>query len=119
MNQSLKQTIIVREDLEISTGKLAAQVAHASLNAAEIVRKKDRRKWQRWMDNGAKKIVLKVESEKRIHKLADEANRFGVVYSIVKDAGHTELSPGTITALGLGPDNAKKIDKISGSLDIF
>ena len=42
----------------------------------------------------------------------------GLKTALIQDAGHTVLEPGTVTCLGIGPDEDKKIDRITGSLKI-
>lgn len=109
----LKQVIIVRKDLKMSEGKLAAQACHASV---EAVLKSDFELVGRWRREGAKKIVLEVKSEKELLELKAQAAKAKLICSLIADAGMTELKPGTKTALGIGPDDEKKIDKITGSL---
>jgi len=37
---------------------------------------------------------------------------------LVKDAGHTEIPPGTVTVVGIGPGPRSEIDKITGDLQL-
>ena len=115
-NFSLKQVIILRTDLEIGKGKLAAQASHAAIESAYH---SDQKVVQKWRESGAKKVVLKVESETdliKIHKLATKAKLVSV---LISDAGLTQLKPGTKTAVGIGPDAEAKIDKITGKLKLL
>ncbi len=116
-----KQAIVVRVDLGMSKGKLCAQSAHASLDAALKVMQQDKifktDVFSSWRKSGAKKIVLKVESEQALIKLRDETVKAGLKNSLIKDAGMTELPPGTITALGIGPDKEERIDKVTKNLN--
>ncbi len=118
-NTDVKQVIIVRTDLKMSKGKTCAQVAHASLEACEISRKKFKKIYEKWKTSGAKKIVLKVDSEEEILELYEKAKEKDLPCYLVKDAGLTELEPGTITALGIGPYISSEIDKITGDLKLL
>lgn len=115
-----KQVILIRTDLKMSKGKTAAQAAHASLDAALRVMQQDNvlrtRVLLNWRKEGAKKIVLKVADESSMFKLKTAAERAGIKVAIIKDAGLTEIPPGTYTALAIGPDKESKIDKIVGNL---
>jgi PTH2 family peptidyl-tRNA hydrolase len=111
-----KQVILIRKDLDMSTGKIAAQSCHASLGS---YKKADKLIIKKWDLNGQKKVVLEVNSEDEILKIFDKVKKEKIPCFLVKDAGLTELEPGTITALGIGPDDEKKIDKITGSLKLF
>ncbi len=108
-----KQIILVRQDLKLPKGKLAVQVAHASLDAAS---KSDKKTVEKWKNQGGKKVVLKVADEKELFKYMSMAENEGLKTSLIKDAGHTVVEPGTITCLGIGPDLAEKIDKVTGKL---
>jgi len=112
----LKQCIVVRSDLKLSKGKTAAQAAHASILAYE---KADRRTRERWKKEGQKKVVLQVESESELLELKKKCEELGIPCALVVDAGLTEIPPGTITALGIGPDEAEKIDKVTGNLRLL
>ena len=115
----LKQVIIVRKDLRMGSGKLAAQVAHAAILASEKARNKNFDWFKEWFNVGQPKIILKVNSLNEletIHKLAQFNNLSPV---IVIDAGLTQLDPGTATCVGIGPAPANLIDKITGGLKLL
>lgn len=109
----MKQVILVRKDLKLPKGKLAAQVAHASTEAVLRSHKDDLTKW---CSIGMKKVILKVENEKELLKYKNQAEDKGLVTALITDAGRTVVEPGTVTCLGIGPDKEEKIDKITGHL---
>ena len=111
-----KQCIVVRTDLNMGRGKLAAQTAHASILAMERADSKTR---QAWMKEGQRKIVLKVQSEEELNQLRDSASVIGIPAALVVDAGLTQLPPGTTTALGIGPAEENKIDRLVGHLKLL
>ena len=112
----LKQVIIVRRDLKLPPGKLAAQVSHASL---EAVLKSPREVTDEWRNDGAKKVVLKVESLEELKKYEALARREKLISALITDAGHTTVSPGTVTCLGIGPDKEEIIDRVTGKLKML
>jgi PTH2 family peptidyl-tRNA hydrolase len=109
----MKQVILVRQDLKLPKGKLAAQVAHASVGALVKSHKDDVKKWQA---EGQKKVVLKVADDKELFKYKLQAEDNGLVTALIQDAGHTVVEPGTITCLGIGPDKDDKIDNVTEKL---
>ncbi len=111
-----KQVIVLRADLKLSRGKLAVQAAHAAVIGYEL---SDRRIVERWKLEGQKKIALRVNSERELFELRDKARKLGLVAEVVRDAGLTEVPPGTPTALVIGPDEESKIDRVTGSLPLF
>ena len=114
-----KQIIVVRTDIEMSRGKLAAQVAHAAVTAAfEAYR--DKQEWfRKWMDTGQKKVVLRGGGEKELLELAEKARLLGLPVAIVRNAGYTELAPGTLTAIAIGPAPSDLVDKVTGRLKLL
>ncbi|WP_135533458.1 MULTISPECIES: peptidyl-tRNA hydrolase Pth2 [Halostella] len=112
----MKQAIVARTDIGMGQGKLAAQVAHASLSAYQDA---DKRTRKRWKGDGQKKVVLKGSGESQLFELADVAEREGLPHAIVRDAGHTQLDPGTVTALAVGPGDEAIVDKVTGDLSLF
>ncbi|MEM4222146.1 MAG: peptidyl-tRNA hydrolase, partial [archaeon] len=59
----MKQVIVVRKDLKLKKGKMSVQVAHASLQAFLEAWKKDKEKTEKWLREGAKKVVVYVEDQ--------------------------------------------------------
>jgi PTH2 family peptidyl-tRNA hydrolase len=116
MSKEYKQVIVVRGDLQISGGKVAVQVAHAAIVGYE---KAEERVREIWKLGGQKKIVLKVPDLKALMEIKEKAEKAGLVTGIVRDAGLTEVPPGTITALVIGPAEERKIDGITGKLPLF
>jgi PTH2 family peptidyl-tRNA hydrolase len=111
-----KQVVAVRSDLGLGTGKLAAQVAHAALNAADNA---DPAVRDRWLAAGGTKVVVKAPDEPTIRDLASEAQRAGLPFAVVDDAGRTQVAPGTTTAIGIGPADAGAIDRLTGDLSLY
>jgi len=112
----MKQAIIIRNDLKMGKGKIASQCAHASVAAFLKSRKYNRDKW---VKKGMKKIVLKISSEKNLIKLYKKGKEEKIPCEVITDAGLTQIEPGTITALGMGPDKDEKIDKIIKNLKLL
>jgi len=115
---NVKQVIVVRTDLDMGKGKIAAQVGHACVLGAEHVRKSNPEWFSEWWE-GQEKIVLKVSSLKELERVKQDAIELGVPWSEVTDAGHTQIVPGTVTCISLGPAPEEKIDKITGDLKLM
>ncbi len=111
-----KQVILVRQDLKLPKGKLAAQCSHASVDA---VLKSDSNLVKTWREEGMAKIVLKVKDEKELIKYFQLAKDSGIKASLITDAGRTVIAPGTKTCVGIGPDEEDKIDQITGDLSLL
>jgi PTH2 family peptidyl-tRNA hydrolase len=112
-----KQAIVVRTDLKMGKGKIAAQVAHASLSSLENV--KERRWIDEWREEGQPKIVLKVRDEEELLNVYKEALKAGLPCSLIQDRGLTQLEPGTYTCVGIGPAPSEMVDKVTGRLKLL
>jgi PTH2 family peptidyl-tRNA hydrolase len=110
-----KQAILVRNDLKLPKGKMAAQAAHASV---EAVLRAEKDKVKSWRAEGMGKIVLKVDDEKELYNHIQQAKDAGMTTSIITDAGHTVVEPGTVTCGAIGPDKAEKVDLIISKLKL-
>lgn len=110
-----KQVILVRMDLKLQKGKMAAQVAHASV---EAVLKNDQKVVKKWRSQGMKKIVLKVADKKELIMYKNLAEDHGLVTATITDAGHTHVAPGTMTCMAIGPDKEEAIDRVTAQLSM-
>lgn len=111
-----KQVILIRQDLKLPKGKLAAQCCHASV---EAVLKSDPRIVKAWRQEGMAKIVLRVKDEKELIKYFQQAKDDDLITSLITDAGKTTIAPGTKTAAAIGPDKEENIDKITKNLSLL
>ncbi|MHA2379516.1 MAG: peptidyl-tRNA hydrolase Pth2 [Candidatus Thorarchaeota archaeon] len=114
-----KQVIAVRTDLGMSKGKIAVQVAHGSVSASERVRVTHQHVWKAWFNEGQKKVAVKVTSEDELLEMRRVAVNLGVPFALIRDAGMTELPPGTTTVIAVGPAKAELIDKVTGDLKLL
>lgn len=115
----VKQVIVLRADLKMSPGKAAAQASHAAVSSAEKARKDNPSWWREWIESGQRKIVLRVNSEEDLLNIERKAREMNLPVVLIADMGSTELKPGTITALGIGPAPSNLIDKITGNLPLY
>ena len=114
-----KQVILVRHDLNLPKGKLAAQAAHASSEAVLRSLSDSKKTVKAWRIAGQKKVVLRVDSLEELHQYNQQAKDIGLVTALITDAGKTVIAPGTVTVLGIGPDEEDAIDKVTGKLKML
>jgi PTH2 family peptidyl-tRNA hydrolase len=112
----MKQVIAARTDLGMGEGKLAAQVAHASLSAYEDADGKTQRAWK---GDGQKKVVVKASGEDDLFEIASRAEREGLPHAVIRDAGHTQLDPGTPTTVAVGPGRDDVVDTVTGDYPLY
>ena len=114
-----KQVIVLRTDLKMSKGKMAAQAGHAAVSASEYARKNRPEWWNPWIREGQCKIAVKVTSEQELLELERKARNAGLPVVLIVDRGLTELPPETTTCLGIGPAPSDKVDVITGNLPLL
>lgn len=112
-----KQAIIVRNDLKMGKGKIAAQASHGSISAFLKTQIKHKDWTEAWLPH-QKKIVLKVESLEELLSIYEKIKN-ELPSELIKDAGYTQIEPGTITVLGVGPAPEDKIDKYLKDLKLL
>ncbi|EJG07861.1 protein of unknown function UPF0099 [Methanofollis liminatans DSM 4140] len=111
-----KQCLVIRSDVKMSCGKKCAQVAHAAIGAYENAGKEAKKAW---LSEGQKKVVLKAAGERALFELKTIAEMAGIPCTLIQDAGLTEIPPGTVTAVGLGPARSEELDRITGGLQLL
>lgn len=111
-----KQALVARTDLGMGKGKIAAQCAHASLQAYLKSTDAQRKAWEK---SGQEKVVLKAQSEKELVGLYSQAKKAGLPAAIITDAGHTQIPSGSKTVVGIGPCEENKLDEITGKLKLL
>ena len=117
---SIKQVILVRKDLDMPPGKLAAQVAHASLNAYVATSLGGyQHDIFKWIDSGATKVVLEVQGLTQLAAKLEEANARGLSTALVTDEGRTVFNEPTITCGAIGPADSDAINLITGGLLLY
>ena len=119
----LKMVFLVRKDLKMGAGKIAAQVAHAAVGLFDDITSSDDVYHQHalnyWNTYGSKKIVLSVENIDILKQAAYQSKQLNIPYCMISDAGHTQVPAGSVTVLGIGPDESEKINKITGKFKLM
>lgn len=136
-----KQMIVMRRDLKMRKGKIAAQAGHACVEAVLMalvregrgadVRASEGWTWLEhnegdvtpltdWFDAGVAKVCVYVDSEEELLDLADRGRELGLAVALVRDAGHTEFhGEPTYTCLAFEPLPAETIDPLTGDLPLY
>lgn len=114
-----KQAFIVRKDLAMGVGKIAAQVAHAAVIACEEVKRYNQSWFNGWMNTGQAKIVLKVTNQTELMEITKLAFSYHLPVSKIIDSGLTQIPHGTWTCIAIGPAPAELIDKITKGLKLL
>lgn len=122
----IKQVIIVRKDLNMPVGKLAAQVAHAAVNSVlngltnSEINNDFNITYDEWMHTGYTKICLEVASKEELEKIYKEVIDKGFINSgIIIDEGRTCFKEPTATCFAVGPIDNKLIDGITRKLKLY
>ncbi|QQR92664.1 MAG: peptidyl-tRNA hydrolase [Candidatus Iainarchaeum archaeon] len=114
-----QQVLVVRMDLQMDKGKMAAQVAHASLASYLKAQQSKYKNWcDDWLEEGMKKIVVKVQTERELLELFEQVKR-QFPAALITDAGHTQVAPGSKTCLGIGPAPENELHRYTGRLKLL
>ncbi len=105
-----KQAILVNMSLKMTKGKIAAQVAHASLTAA--LQSLNKKSFKEWKLQGQGKVILKCPDTETLLKLHRQSKARKMNTALITDAGKTQVPPGSKTALAIGPENEDTLGKI-------
>ncbi|XP_062887581.1 peptidyl-tRNA hydrolase 2, mitochondrial [Mobula hypostoma] len=114
-----KMVLVVRNDLKMGKGKVAAQCSHAAVSAYRQLQVRNPDLLRQWEYCGQPKVVLKAPDEDSIVSLLMHAKELGLTVSLIQDAGRTQIAPGSRTVLGIGPASAKLVDQVTGHLKLY
>jgi len=103
----------------MTIGKLFVHIAHAAVEGYRLVKNFKPEVADKWILSGQKKVVLHVSNLDQLIKKYKKAISLGIPSGVIRDAGLTELEPGTITVLVIGPWFSDIIDKVTGDLPLL
>lgn len=121
----VRMALVIRQDLSMQKGKIAAQCCHAALSCFRLIGCDPTRSSynpemvQRWLRHGQAKITLKCPDKETMDELYAMAISLGVNASVIHDAGRTQIAAGSATVLGLGPAPKSVLDQITGELKLY
>eukprot|EP00743_Colponemidia_sp_Colp-15_P002794 GILK01003023.1.p1 GENE.GILK01003023.1~~GILK01003023.1.p1 ORF type:complete len:195 (-),score=29.63 GILK01003023.1:193-777(-) len=117
--EKIKLVLVVRQDLEMGKGKIAAQCSHATLGIYRELSKAKHPLLKRWEWSGQAKVVVKAPDGTTLMKLQEKASAMGVPSLITCDAGRTQVPEGSMTVLAVGPDLESRVNAITGHLKLM
>ncbi|XP_014613294.1 PREDICTED: peptidyl-tRNA hydrolase 2, mitochondrial-like [Polistes canadensis] len=118
INEDCKLVLVVRNDLKMGKGKVAAQCAHAAVAAYKNCIKYPL-VLRAWENCGQVKIAVKVNSEDELKAVAKASREVGLITNVIHDAGLTQIAPGSKTVCAVGPGPVKFIDLVTGHLKLY
>ncbi|TPR03923.1 BRCA1-associated protein 2 family protein [Aspergillus niger] len=119
-NEEVKLVLVVRTDLGMTKGKIAAQCSHATLACYKYLTAYTPNSGilRRWESQGQAKIALQVKSEEEMEEMQAKAISLGLCARVITDAGRTQIASGSRTVLGvLGPKSV--VDSVTGHLKLL
>lgn len=119
IEEECKMVFLIRTDLEMTKGKVAAQCCHATLAAYKAAMKTNKKWVDQWEDCGQTKVTLKCPDEETMLSLKQTANALGIVAKDIIDAGRTQIASGSRTVLAIGPAPKSLVDIVTGSLKLY
>lgn len=121
----VRMALVIRQDLGMQKGKVAAQCCHAALSCFRMIGCDSGRESynpqmvQRWLRCGQAKITLKCPDKETMDELYAKAISLGVNACVIHDAGRTQIAAGSATVLGVGPAPKAVLDQITGELKLY
>ncbi|XP_021816174.1 peptidyl-tRNA hydrolase 2, mitochondrial, partial [Prunus avium] len=116
--QDFKMVLVVRNDLKMGKGKIAAQCSHATLGLYKKLLHRAPKALNRWEMCAQPKVVVKIESEEDMLVLQERAKSLKLPTHITIDAGRTQIAPNSRTVMAiLGP--VEVVDDVTGGLKLL
>ena len=88
----------------------------AGIAAAQYSRDHDPITFDLWQEFGEPVIVVRANTKEELEEAHSRAHARSVPVFPIRDAGRTEVDPGTLTVLAVGPGPAPRIDQVTGKL---
>ncbi|CAL1696487.1 unnamed protein product [Somion occarium] len=114
-----KLVLVVRADLGMTSGKIAAQCGHATLACYKALLKTNPALLAHWERTGQAKIALKASSEDELLELEAIAKSLNLCARSIIDAGRTQVAARTRTVLGIGPAPVELVNRVTGKLRLL
>jgi PTH2 family peptidyl-tRNA hydrolase len=114
---AVKLVVVVRTDLGMGRGKIAAQVAHAAV--AATLASLGTTDFAAWLAEGQPKVVLRARTAGQLEDVVRQAQAAGLPVEVISDAGRTQVAPGTLTCCALGPAESQRIDAVTAGLALL
>ena len=119
-SDEMKMVLVIRTDLGMTKGKIAAQCCHACLSAFQHASTSNPDYVKEWTYSGQAKVTLKCDGgEQELLALQSDARRRGLTAMSICDAGRTQIAAGSRTVLAIGPGPVDLIDKVTGHLKLY
>ncbi|XP_021283387.1 peptidyl-tRNA hydrolase 2, mitochondrial isoform X1 [Herrania umbratica] len=116
--EDFKMVLVVRNDLKMGKGKIAAQCSHATLGLYKKLLHRAPKALDRWEMCAQPKVVVKIESEEDMLVLQERAKSLSLPTHITIDAGRTQIAPNSRTVMAiLGP--IEMVDDVTGGLKLL
>ncbi|KAG8892707.1 hypothetical protein FRB99_002491 [Tulasnella sp. 403] len=117
--EECKLILIVRTDLGMTKGKIAAQCGHATLACYKALLKFNPALLRHWELRGQAKVALRCDSEEEMDLLEAAASSLNICARSIRDAGRTQIPSGSKTVLGIGPAPVKLVNQVTGKLKLL
>jgi PTH2 family peptidyl-tRNA hydrolase len=134
-DRQAKQVLVVRKDLRMRKGKIAAQCAHASLavmlenmpqhthsdgTVDRTLTYEPNTPWAAWLEGPFTKVCVSVDSERELDEVYEHAHRRGIAAVRIVDSGRTEFGGvPTKTVVAVGPGWVDEVDEVTGHLALL
>lgn len=117
--EEFKMVLVIRNDLKMGKGKVAAQCAHAAVACYKSTAISNPKALHRWESLGQAKVTLQCDGEEDMKLLQGIAHSLNVTARIIHDAGRTQIAAGSATVLGVGPAPKSVVDQVTGNLKLY
>ncbi|GAA5908668.1 aminoacyl-tRNA hydrolase [Sporobolomyces salmoneus] len=118
-DEPCKLVLVVRTDLNMNKGKIAAQCGHATLACYKSLNRSNPKLINHWERTGQAKIAVKCDSEDELLILQATAKSLGICARSIQDAGRTQVAAGSTTVLGIGPAPVRLVNQVTGNLKLL